>query len=229
MPFNIQNFKQNLADYGYLHGNRFELLISSPPALFSQLINNQGTAGDNNQLARTMKFRIDQVAVPSINIIAKTQPRFIEGTAQDFPISIQFEKLNFNIILDEFGELWQYWNQWIKLVYDGVGTDSAAVGFANQPPTFNATYKDDMSSVAQIVVYDFFGNAVQKINFYEAFPTAIQSVNLNWGDERLIKLGVTMSYSYYTMVGSNLQPRAQTGQQQQRAASQLGNRTTITP
>lgn len=232
MPFNIQGFKQSVADYGYLHGNKFELLISSPPLLFSQLLNNQGTPNDNQQLARTMKFRIDTVSVPDLNLNVANIPRYGAGQPMEFPIAVQFGKLNFSVLLDEFGELWQYWYQWLRLCFDGSGTDSAAVGVANQPPSFDSNYKDDFSSVAQIIIYDMFGNAIQKINFYEAFPSSIADTRLNWSEtERLLKLNVAMSYSYYTIVGSNLQPQAPPPQQRTGglASSQLGNRTTISP
>jgi hypothetical protein len=230
MPFNIQSFKQNIADYGYLHANKFELLVSTPPALFSQVINNQGTASDNQAIARSMKFRIDSISVPSINLNNAQVPRYGAGQSFDFPVSTVFDPINFSIILDEFSELWQYWYQWLRLCFDGSGTDSAAVGNANQPPSLASNYKDDFSSVCQIVIYDMFGNAVQKFNFYYAFPISINSTPLSWQSEQLVKLNVAMRYDYYTMVGSSTEAKAQQAQARTLgSSSQLANRTSISP
>jgi hypothetical protein len=58
----------------------------------------------------------------------------------------------------------------------------------------------------QIVIYDMFGNAIQRINLYDAFPTTIRETQLSWNDnQNLMRLSVAISYKDYTIVGSSIE------------------------
>jgi hypothetical protein len=73
-------------------------------------------------------------------------------------------------------------------------------------PTYQLRYKEDYSTTVQIIIYDAFGNAIQRIDLYEAFPTSLREVRLAWGDsEQLLKLNIGISYTDFTMVGSTVE------------------------
>jgi hypothetical protein len=75
----------------------------------------------------------------------------------------------------------------------------------------------------QIIIYDPFGNAIQRVNLYEAFPTALREIPLAWNDAgNLMRLNVTVAYTDYTIVGSALEG---TNVQAQNATNNQRSRT----
>jgi hypothetical protein len=57
----------------------------------------------------------------------------------------------------------------------------------------------------QIVMYDSYGNTIQRINLYEAFPSSLREVALAWGQGDLIRISVSVTYSSFTIVSSELE------------------------
>jgi hypothetical protein len=73
-------------------------------------------------------------------------------------------------------------------------------------PTYTAKYTDEYSTIMMIVIYDDFGNTVKTINLYDAFPSSVKEIPLAWGDSQgLLRLAVSITYSMYTIVGSNVE------------------------
>lgn len=205
MGFNIEQFRQNIAAEGYIDNNNFEVLISTPPALLNSSLNNQGTSRQISNIANNMRFRIDSVRAPGINLQTAQVSRYGIGPVQNMPINAQFQECYISILIDEFGELWQYWHNWLNLIFGFNGQEAAQGATSNQFPTYQTAYKDDYSTTVMIIVYDHFGNAIQKINLLECFPTSIREVPLAWGEAQLIKLNIALSYTSYTMVGSAIE------------------------
>jgi len=205
MAFNINNFKQNVSDYGYLYTHSFEMYIATPQVLFNALINQSGTQVPVQRIAQNLKLRIDQIRAPGMNIMTADINRYGIGTTQKMPINSQFQEINFSIILDEFGEIWQYWYQWLRAIHDFSGTEGNGFTGNNNLPSYELEYKERYSTVMQIVIYDHYGNSIQKINLYEAFPTGIREVPLSWGSAEIMKMNVSVAYTSYNIVGSEVQ------------------------
>jgi hypothetical protein len=129
--------------------------------------------------------------------------------------------------MDHYGEIWQYWYNWLNLIFGFNGLESANGPTSNSFPNYQAEYKDNYSTVMQIIVYDHFGNSIQKINLYEAFPVAMREMPLSWGDGSLMRLNLSISYTSYALVGSSVQP--QPAPQPQRPFRSIRNTTTIRP
>jgi hypothetical protein len=56
-----------------------------------------------------------------------------------------------------------------------------------------------------IVIYNEVGEVAKTINLYEAWPSSIREIPLGWNDnENLVRLAVSITYSGYTMVGTNV-------------------------
>ncbi len=196
--FNINKFKQNVSDYGYLYTNAFEVLIATPQVIFNAILGQSNSSVPTQKIAENLKLRIDQVRAPGISLMTTDVNRYGIGATQKFPINAQFQEISFSIILDEYGEIWQYWYQWLRAINDFGGTES-------ELPKYQMEYKDKYSTVMQIVMYDHYGNAIQKINLFEAFPTNIREVPLAWGDNQLVKLNIGIAYTNYTLEGSSIQ------------------------
>lgn len=227
MPFNIQGFKENLNSYGYLDNNSFDVIIKTPNILQNAVLNNQGTSSDIYRIAKNLKLRVEQIRAPGIQLMTSQIQRYGIGTVQNMPINAQFQDIYLTLLVDHYSEIWQYWYNWTNLVFGFNGLESANGPTVNSFPSYQAEYKDNYSTVVQIIIYDHFGNAIQKINLYEAFPSAIREVPLAWGDGNLMRLNVTMSYTSYAIVGSSVQP--QPNQPLRSPARSVRNSTTIRP
>lgn len=198
--FNINSFKQNISDYGYLYTNAFEVFIATPQTIFNSLVGETGTQVPTQRIAQNLKFRIDQVRIPGSSLMTTDINRYGLGATQKMPINSQFQEVSFSMIADEYGEIWNYWYQWIRAVNDANGTE-------NKLPTYKVEYKDQYSTVMQIVMYDHYGNAINKVNLFEAFPTSIREIPMSWGDNQLVKLNIGIAYTNYTLEGSNIEPQ----------------------
>jgi hypothetical protein len=227
MPFNVQAFKENINTFGYLDNNSFDVIIKTPNVLQNAVLNNQGTNSDITRIAKNLKLRVEQIRAPGIQLMTSQIQRYGIGTVQNMPINAQFQDIYLTLLVDHFSEIWQYWYNWANIVFGFNGLESANGPTVNSFPSYQAEYKDNYSTVIQIIIYDHFGNAIQKINLYEAFPTGIREVPLAWGDPNLMRLNVTISYTSYALVGSSVQqqPAAPT----KTPVKSVRNTTTIRP
>ena len=136
MPFNINNFRTNIRDFGYLNNNNFAVLVQTPPILNGALLGNQGTPTSIQQISQNMSFRIDQIRAPGISIASADIARYGIGPTQKQPTAGQFQELYFSVLCDQYSEIWQYWYNWTRLVFEYNGTS------AGQAPSYSANYKD---------------------------------------------------------------------------------------
>jgi hypothetical protein len=204
MPFNINTFKTNIRDYGYLDNNSFAVLVQPPPALSAGL--------STSRIAQNMSFRIDQVRAPGINLMTNDINRYGIGPTQKQVTSAQFQDIYFSVLCDHYAELWQFWYEWTRFCFQYNGTANG------QGPSFTAEYKQNYSSTVIIEIYDHYGNVVQSINLFEAYPTSLREIPLAYGDGNLMKLNVAMTYTEYT-IEKNLRRASQ-----QRTGGEAPNR-----
>lgn len=193
MAFNIEQFRQNVTSHGYIDNNNFEVIVTTPQVLYNSALNNRVSPMNNNNIARTMAMRIDQVRMPGINLQTTQVSRYGIGPIQNMPINAQFQEVNFSLLIDEFGELWQYWYNWTNAIFGFNGTERTL-------PTYQTEYKNNYSTVVSLLLYNHLGTVVQTINLYEAFPTSIREVPMAWGDNQLIRLNIQLAYTSYALI-----------------------------
>jgi hypothetical protein len=205
MPFNINTFKANVEDFGYLKNHSFQVFILPPPSLFNTTVSSFNSAMAASQLSRIQTFRIDQIKAPGVSLMSADLNRYGVGTTQKNPYGAQLQEISFSVLNDENSDIWNYWHNWLKSIYDFTGSDSNSFGEINAFPSYEVGYKSEYSTTVQIVIYNQFGEVAQRINLYEAFPGAIREVPLAWGDTgNLMRLGISFLYSYYTISSSEL-------------------------
>lgn len=197
MAFNIERFRQNIASHGYIDNNNFEVIVTTPQVLFNSALNNRASPLNANEIAKTMSMRIDQVRMPGINLQTTQVSRYGIGPIQNMPVNAQYQEVNFSILIDEFGEIWQYWYTWLNAIFGFNGTDRTL-------PTYQADYKNNYSTVVSLLLYNHLGATVQTVNLYEAFPTSIREIPMSWGDNQLIRLNIALSYTSYTLIPSGV-------------------------
>lgn len=191
---------------GYLKNNQFEVLITPPRILLNNNLNNFGTSTATRSILNNLRFRIEQVTSPSINLVSADISRYGIGPTQKQPYNAQYQDLSFSIVADGFGEVYQLLYNWVNSIFNYNGTESARIGAANRIPTYTSEYKENYSTTMQIVIYDMYGNVIHRINLYEAFPSSIREFRLGWNDsQNLMRLAVSVTYSEYSVVGSVLE------------------------
>ena len=206
MPFNIDTFFTNIQDQGYLPTNKFEVYVMPPPIMSGGSLNNFGTGTNVRDITNGLRFRIEQIRTPGINLLTMDNNRYGVGPTTKYPYSSAFNELSFSIISDGFGDNMQFWHNWARSIFQFTSTDDAAVGMANQIANYTTEYRDNYATMMSILIYDNFGNLIQTINLYEAYPTSIKEIQLSWADQaNPMRINVSMSYKEFTLVGSGFQ------------------------
>lgn len=205
MTFNINRIKENIAGYGYLKQNKFEVFVQVPPFLQNSRLNVNGNETNVNTLNDIHRFRIEQVRAPGVSLLSSDVRRYGIGPTQKFPYNAQYFDTTFSILVDKNTTIWDFWYNWVNGIFNFNGTEANG----SRIPTYSTRYKDDYATIMMIVLYDDFGNTVKTINLYDAFPSSIKEIPLAWNDSQsLLRLSVSITYSSYTIVGSNVENNA---------------------
>jgi hypothetical protein len=207
MSFNVNRFKQNINDFGYAKPNLFEVFVGTPNFFQNKNIRVGGRETSVKGLNDLLRFRIEQVMVPGVSLMSVDTNRYGIGPTQKMPFNAQYTDTTFSILLDRNTDLWDFWYNWTNGIFNfnGQEPDGNNVFTGGRIPTYTTEYKDEYSTNMMIVMYDQTGKTIKTINLYEAFPSSIRSIPLGWNDNNnLIRLAISVTYSSYTIIGSNL-------------------------
>lgn len=198
MSFNIERFKNNFEDLGFLQTNKFEVAIFPPPFLSGRSVATNGQSTSVNEISRALVHRIEVVQIPGIQLLMDENIRYGNGPAQKQPFNARLSEIPINFIVDQYSELWNFWHNWINGIFQHSGTlNSASNPF---PPSYKLKYKDEYSTDVEIRVYSNEGGLSQRIFLYQSFPTAISAIPLSWGDRsQPLRLSVTLTFSSYSI------------------------------
>lgn len=210
MSFNINRFKENLNSYGYVKNNKFEVFVQSPKFLQNKYIRSNGNETNIKDLNELLRFRIDQTKAPGVSLLSIDTNRYGIGPTQKMPYNAQFFDTFFNVLLDKNTYLWDFWYVWTNTIFNFNGEEPGGnnTSSSDRIPSYTLEYKDEYTSTMMIVMYDDQGNAVKTINLYEAFPSAIKEVPLTWSEGSLVRLSVSITYSNYSIVETNLNSKS---------------------
>jgi len=216
MPFNIDTFRNQIANKGYLTNNKFEVIVTPPPMIlggffsnlanfnFGNLLTSVGDVVSAASVTSQLKYRIDQIRVPGVSLMSADVQRYGAGTTQKMPFQSQMNEITISMTCDGFGDIWQFWYNWLRGINEFTGTTSSLIGVGTSLPSYTTEYKDNYSTTMEIVIYDPYGLPTIKIDLFEAFPAAIRDIPLSWGDSgNLMSLNVTLSFTDFTIVGAN--------------------------
>lgn len=202
MPFNIETFKSSLEQDGYLKTSNYQVIIAPPPVMRNDAVNGQSVNG----IASNMTFKIDSVRSPSVSLNSTDIARYGIGVTQKQVFGAQMGEISFSVISDKYGDIWSFWHEWIRSIFDFTG-DAYGTGIStNRIATYVSEYKDNYATTMQIIVFDPFGNIAQTIDIYDAFPTNMREINLSWDTDELIRLNISMAFKEYTIRGSSITP-----------------------
>lgn len=207
MAFNIQNFKENLNSYGYIKNNKFEVFVQAPKFMIgkSLRVNNRETSV--NDLNNLLRYRIEQVRVPGVNLLSTDVVRYGIGITSKTPYSAQLFDTTFSVLVDRNTDIWDFWYNWLNGIFNFNGQEPNGnnIFTGGRIPTYTAEYKEEYSTTMMIVIYNDSKEIVKTINLYEAFPTSISQIALGWNETQdLMRLAISITYSNYSIVGSKL-------------------------
>ena len=206
MSFNIDTFKSRFEEGGFLQSNKFEVLVTPPRFLGGRSINNNGVRTSSYEISDTLRFRIEATRVPGIQLLFADNHRYGVGPTQKQPFSAQLSEIPINFIVDQNSNLWHFWHNWVNGIFQHSGAmNSQGAGPANSYPTYKAKYKDDFSTLVEILIYANDGALSQKVSLLQAFPTAITDIPLSWAEQsQPMRMSVTLSYSSYSIEGAGV-------------------------
>lgn len=208
MSFNISRFKSNLDQYGYAKNNRFEVFVQAPKFLQNKTIEINGRVTSINTINDLLRYRIEQVKSPSVSLVSLDTNRYGVGPTQKMPYNAQFYDITFSVLVDKNTDLWDFWYNWINAIFNFNGQEPTGgnnIFAGTRIPNYTVEYKDEYSTTMMIVIYGESGETIKTINLYEAFPSSMREVQLAWNDNvNLMRLALTVTYSGYTIVGSNI-------------------------
>jgi hypothetical protein len=213
MPFNVNSFKQNLDFFGYIKNNKFEVFVQAPKFLQNKYMKINDRETSIKDINNLLRFRIDQVRTPSASLLSIDTNRYGIGPTQKMPYNAQYFDTTFSILLDRNTDLWDFWYNWINGIFNFNGQEPNGDNIFNggRIPNYTIEYKDEYSTNMMIVIYNDVGETVKTINLYEAYPSSMREIQLAWNDNvNLMRIAITVTYSSYSIVGSNINSNATT-------------------
>ena len=152
MTFNISSYKENINQFGVLRSNKFEVRISVPPILQGSAIVSAAGAVSSDGSIQMLKFRAERFSAPGISLDTKQVYRYGMGPYQKMPYSASYTDNSITFLSDGYGNMWNFWYQWIDSIFNFAGNDQAPGsvigGFNTLPsyPPWNSLYSFSASS-----------------------------------------------------------------------------------
>ena len=221
MAFSIEKFKSRVEKTGVLQTNKFDVAITLPKITTAAggtpfgaynviSTNNVATGGTTEELT----YRCINASLPGVTMRTTDINRFGVGIMEKMPYSANYTDVSLTFLMDRSSSIYDFWYAWFNYIFGVTGQESSknifgsySVGSTGNAGRsfYTAEYKDNYATTMQIVMYNQTGEIAQRINILEAFPTALREVAVAWGDNgNMVKINVSISYSYYTMVATNI-------------------------
>lgn len=192
MAFNINEFSQNIDEFGTALSSKYDVNIALPNAMLDSSFNNATfikTAVNN-----LVPFRADNVSTPGIALLTNDTNKWGVGPRIKQAYNAVVSPVNMRFLADASGELEAFFNTWLNLGFN-FAEDSSMT------PSLMANYRDDVvSSEINIIKYDRMGNVINTYNLYNAIPTMMSPIQLGWDEQnQLVKFIVSFSYQNFSI------------------------------
>lgn len=204
MPFNISNFTQEIHQNGYLKKNQFNMIVHLPLVMQNTTIESVEGENDSRNISRMMEFRIANVRTPQIAISTVNVQRYGVGPVHKYPFSAQFNEIIFTVTCDKLGDVWRFWHNWIREVFDATGGADQRSGNINELPNYDAGFREEYSSTFELRLFTPEGENAVGFNMFDAYPVIITEVPISWNDPGIVELTISAHFREYVIVGTNL-------------------------
>lgn len=191
--FNIDSFRANLHKEGYHNQSHFTMKINNIP-------NGMRNSSQVNILNRTLQntiFRIDSVNIPGVSLATDEIVRYGFGPNEMKPYAPVFDKINMTVIDDSKGNVYDFFQSWMKLIinYDIRKSINEVRSFIPNQSGYEIAYKEDYAVDIEIITYDPQGNENIKITLRESYPIFLSSLNMNWASQNsIVRIPMTFTF-----------------------------------
>jgi hypothetical protein len=203
MAFNVANFASNIARYGTLQTNKFEVRFYDRGAVelglgattAETIMNNLNLSDIEKQSFREgrsiLDKRVDSVKLPGATIDTYESRRYGVGPNIKVGTNIRMEPFSISVMADKEYSLYKYFYTWLNAVFDFSGSTTN-----NRFPSYTTTYKKEYIMDAEVSVYENTGQPKINYRFFDCFPVGITDPSLSWRDNNnLLKFDVTFAYT----------------------------------
>ena len=116
------------------------------------------------------------------------------------PYRATFEDVAFSFYCTEGLKEKMYFDDWMGSIFKNLNHLGHHRRYENWP----VAYRDNYTRHIEILKLSQTGDATRKYTLHNAFPTIINDATLDWGDEEILKMEVTMSYDWWTATNRDL-------------------------
>jgi hypothetical protein len=219
MAFNVADFASNIARYGTLQTNKFEVKFydavgsnnpSRPSRVSENIYENLNLGAEEIESFQRgfliQRQRIDSVRMPGATIDTYESRRYGVGPNIKVGTNVRMEPFSISVITDKNYDLYKFFHSWMNTVFDFSGLLIDRV--SNRIPSYLTSYKSEYVMDAEVSLYE--NNAEVRVDyrFFQVFPIGITEPQLSWRDNNNIhKFDVTFSYTNWQINNRNLPPR----------------------
>lgn len=175
--FNINNFKSNINDYGTLR--------SAHVAVYIFFDNRFGFSVPNSSFAgmlQDLHFMGEATNIPGVSLATTEIRRHGYGVIEKKPYVPIFTDINVVFRSDKKGELYYFFQTWMKMIvnFDGRASINSVTGVLPGQSLYEVAYKENYSATIAIYVMDNQGNEPLQIMLTEAYPIFLGEIPLAW-------------------------------------------------
>ena len=189
MAFNVNNFISNINKFGVLPTNKFDVEMSLPRALLSNI---------RNETARLINMRADRVNLPGLLHDVVVNKRYGIGPRQKTVSEVRYEPVSISFIETKNAEIFKLFYEWCRKCIGDHAT--------NRPenPTYLFEYKEKYVTDINIHVYNDEGIKAITLKLFQAFPIAIGDNTFSWNQTNSItKLSVSFEYTHHQLLNNS--------------------------
>jgi hypothetical protein len=208
MAFNVADFASNIARYGTLQTNKFEVIVNdinigNRTSLIAKFLSDERLDEDErfsiNSALTIYRSRIDSVRLPGVTSDTYETKRYGVGPNIKATTNVRFEPLSVSILVDKNYDLYKFFHIWMNQTFEASGKISGSDS-SGLFPLYLTSYKKEYATEIDIKVFENTGETKALYKFYEIFPIGITNPNLSWRDNNnLFKFDVSFAYTNWAV------------------------------
>tara|TARA_B100000809_G_scaffold7337_1_gene7250 strand:+ start:36720 stop:37541 length:822 start_codon:yes stop_codon:yes gene_type:complete len=153
--------------------------------------------GSNSHIQENViSLRCHQAILPGIT--AATSQYGTGMPEKNNPYRATFEDVAFSFYCSENLIERDYFETWATLIFNTLNKEK------KRYENWQVAYREEFTKNIEIIKLSQTGHATRKYTLHNAFPTILNDTTLDWGDEEVLKMEVTMSYDWWTSTTRDL-------------------------
>jgi hypothetical protein len=175
MPFDVQEFKSVIQDFGLMRNNKFLVQFALPPKLTSVL--------SETNSGQILSMFCKAAPLPGIGILTQDIYRYGYGPIERRPYGTVVNDIMFHFYVDGSNIIRKWFRNWIRII---INPDSAKGINSTFPLTgqnaYEVGYKEDYAVDVRVVLFTPEGLPKISVTLIEAYPNYIGDIHQDWDD-----------------------------------------------